>query len=67
MTGPYPISPRCLIRGHDHDLVGVETHTNPDGLIAHTWECPTGRYRWFLIPGRELSDLTRRNRPRWGW
>lgn len=57
----------CPIRGHDHDLTVVREHRNPEGRVGHTVECPSGRYRWFVLEGRTVSNLTRQNRPRWGW
>lgn len=58
----------CPVRGHDHALVAVGTHTqHPTGQTGTTWECPSGRYRWFAIDGRPVSNVTRQVRPRYGW
>ncbi len=60
---------RCPIRGHDHDLtlhrIVVQQGT---GSKAEIWECPTGRYRWFLIGGQEFAaHAVKMLRPRFGW
>lgn len=58
----------CPVRGHSHTLVHVKEHTQQGtGKKADTWECPSGRYRWFLLRGRSLADGARLMRPRWGW
>lgn len=60
--------PRCLIRGHDHPLTVIIRHTQDGtGSVGFTWECPTGRYRWFALDGRTPVDVTRTVRPRHGW
>lgn len=63
------IAPRCLVRGHDHALVHVREHVQRGtGDVAHTWECPTGLYRYFVLEGNDVGDSTIRfKRPRWGW
>lgn len=65
--------PQCTIRGHNHEVVLHQTHTQQGtGDKAYTWACPGGRYRWFQIAthneeGRPLSPYTKRSEPRWGW
>lgn len=62
------MTPRCPIRRHDHDLVRLSTLRQVGTETkAGLWECPTGRYRWFVLDGYALSDTTRMARPRWGW
>lgn len=71
MSTSTPEAPRCPIRGHEHSLNHHQAHTQMgSGSEADTWECPSGRYRWFLLRGRGKDLATnglRMNRPRWGW
>ncbi|MFF4777612.1 hypothetical protein ACFY05_32745 [Microtetraspora fusca] len=68
MTVTIPTPPRCIIRGHDHDVTHVRYSVQVGtGSVMHVWECPTGAYRWLCVEGRELSNLARMKRPRWGW
>jgi hypothetical protein len=73
---PAPATgPSCPIRGHDHKLTHRRELTQDGtGQKADIWACATDpadpsvdRYRWFLLRGRELSNLTRMNKPRFGW
>ncbi len=58
----------CPIRGHDHELIVVTEHTQYlTGDRATTWECPSGRYRWFHIHKMGFTPANRQTRPRWGW
>ncbi len=58
----------CPIRGHDHELIPVRQHEQDGtGDQATTWECPTGRYRWFEIHRLGFNPGMRQTRPRWGW
>lgn len=65
---PTP-APTCPIRGHAHQLVEVGTHVQDGtGSTATTWECPTGRYRWFHIHNLGFKPYAMRmDRPRSGW
>lgn len=59
---------RCTVRGHEHELVLVRTVTQKGtGDQAALWECPTGRYRFFVLAGRVASNAMRMTRPRYGW
>jgi len=59
---------RCPVRGHDHDLDHVSDHRQAGtGETAELVECPTGRYRWFLVGDREPNAFNRQTRPRYGW
>jgi hypothetical protein len=66
---PAPAAPpACPVRGHDHPLDHVRQHTQTGtGDTAHTWGCPTGAYRWFVLAGRQPSNKVRQTRPRYGW
>lgn len=59
----------CPIKGHAHFLVVQKEHTQAvTGAKARTFECPTGRYRWFVLEGHSVQDpAMRQTRPRWGW
>lgn len=58
----------CPIRGHQHILSVVKTHTQAEtGTKAFTYECPNGIYRWFVIDGKTLAESIRLRRPRYGW
>jgi hypothetical protein len=58
----------CPIKGHDHLLACIAEHVQDGtGNRAETWECPTGRYRWFVLAGRSAENSIRLIRPRWGW
>lgn len=62
-----PYRPMCPIRGHNHATQLVRELTNIAGEKADLFECPSGKYRWFVLKGRALSDLTRMMKPRFGW
>lgn len=62
----------CIIRGHEHETVKVDTKTRPglDGGPRETldiWECPTGNYRFVSVNGRPISKYLVMRKPRWGW
>lgn len=60
--------PRCPVRGHDHDLIHISTHTQENtGEKANKWECPGGAHRWFLVGDRGPSKYNHTTRPRYGW
>lgn len=59
---------RCLVRGHHHDLALVRTiEQRGTGVRAYVWQCPTGRYRYFVPEGSRPSNAMRTTRPRYGW
>jgi hypothetical protein len=61
-------TPRCPIRGHNHELsVHEELTQKGTGKKAVIWECPTGYYRWFQMEDRDFTDETRMKQPRFGW
>lgn len=63
-----PGPPQCPVAGHQHELVHVRDHTQAGtGQRATTWECPTGRYRWFHIHRLGFNPRLRQDRPRNGW
>lgn len=72
---PAPHEPGCPIRGHNHTLTHRRELTQDGtGQKADIWACATNqadpsvdRYRWFLLRGRELTNLTRMSKPRFGW
>lgn len=75
MADSLPPSPRCPVRGHDHELAHRRAIVQDGtGQRADIWACAKvaddpslDRYRWFLLRGRELSNLTRMKPPRFGW
>lgn len=63
MTG----TPHCPVRGHQHPLILVRTHTQDNtGDTGTTWECPRGRYRWFQIDRLGFNPRLRMTLPRSG-
>lgn len=66
---PEAVQHKCPVRGHEgHLLRLVSTHEQKgSGAQGATFECPSGKYRWFVLNGRALSDVVRQVRPRWGW
>lgn len=66
-TTPAP-APACPVRGHTHLVTQVRTHVQDGtGDTATTWECPTGRYRWFQVDRLGFNPSLRMDRPRAGW
>jgi hypothetical protein len=64
----YPTELDCPIKGHDHTVGIVQKHINMSKVPAVTYQCPTGRYRWFIVtPVASLEGLRFQTKPRWGW
>lgn len=60
--------PRCLIKGHDHELKLDHVKTQKGtGIKAYVYECPTGAYRFWSVDGKPISRALMFKRPRWGW
>jgi hypothetical protein len=67
MKPPLTGWPVCPVNGHNHAVRHVRELTNVAGEKADLFECPGGNYRWFVLKGRMLSDVTRMVKPRFGW
>lgn len=60
----------CPINGHTHLLEYLYSlEQDNTRAVAHKLECPTGRYRFLLIPEvyKAKGVMARYNRPRFGW
>lgn len=63
-----PTDLRCPIKGHNHDLNHYKDIVQKGtGTHAVLYECPTGRYRFFVIDGQRVSRDRMYVRPRFGW